>query len=166
MACLWESLYKDVIMSKKDRYKILISDLVSEGVVNSQKDFGEKLGINNESYFSQIINGKIPEPTNFSNRLKNFIPTLNLSWLENGEGEMLREETNGQNNEKMKELPLIPFGAVAGFPTSDNAGIALKDCPLYSVPDFVALGADYLVRVIGDSMIPRYNQGDLLAMPE
>ena len=79
---------------------------------------------------------------------------------------MLREETNGQNNETMKELPLIPFGAVAGFPTSDNAGIALKDCPLYSVPDFVALGADYLVRVIGDSMIPRYNQGDLLAMPE
>lgn len=76
-------------MNKIDRYKILVRYLISMGVAVSQRDLGTKLGYNNESAFSQLINGKVTEPKNFTEKLKNLMPDLNLEWLETGEGQML-----------------------------------------------------------------------------
>lgn len=63
----------------------------------------------------------------------------------------------------MLYLPLIPIDALAGFLSIDNAGVALADCPQYAVPEFSARGAEFLVRVSGESMQPRYNSGDIIA---
>lgn len=63
----------------------------------------------------------------------------------------------------MVTLPLIPLDCVAGFPVFDNAGVTLADCEQYAVPEFSARGADYLIRVAGSSMYPRYSNGDILA---
>lgn len=76
-------------MTKIDRYKILVRHLISMGLATSQKDLGTKLGYNNESAFSQLINGKVVEPKNFTEKLKSLVPGLNLEWLETGEGAML-----------------------------------------------------------------------------
>lgn len=76
-------------MNKIDRYKILVRHLISMGLATSQKDLGTKLGYNNESAFSQLINGKVVEPKNFTEKLKNLVPDLNIDWLETGEGAML-----------------------------------------------------------------------------
>lgn len=72
------------------------------------------------------------------------------------------EQTNVPT-EKMITLPLIPLDAVAGFPLFDNAGITISDCEQYSVPEFSVRGAEFLVRVSGSSMTPRFANGDLLA---
>ena len=76
-------------MNKLDRYKILIRQLINLGIVSSQKELGKKMGYNNPSAFSQVINGKAREPKLFMQKLKNVFPNLNIDWLENGEGEMM-----------------------------------------------------------------------------
>lgn len=81
-------------MNKIDRYKILVRHLISIGIATSQKDLGTKLGYNNESAFSQLINGKVVEPKNFTEKLKSLVPDLNLEWLEKGEGAMLISQDN------------------------------------------------------------------------
>lgn len=63
----------------------------------------------------------------------------------------------------LKGIPLIPLDAVAGFPASDSDGVYLEDCEHYSIPEFEAKGANFLIRVSGDSMMPLYNNGDIIA---
>lgn len=93
-------------MNKRDRLKIFIRHLISAKIIKSQKDLGVRLGYDNESYFSQIINGHTSEPTDFIYKLKTLEPLLNIDWLENGVGNMLANTTpsisqtniNGDNN--------------------------------------------------------------------
>jgi len=82
-----------MIMSKLDRYKILIRQLINLGIVSSQKELGKKMGYNNPSAFSQVINGKTKEPKLFMQKLKCIFPNLNINWLENGEGEMIIDDS-------------------------------------------------------------------------
>ena len=60
-------------------------------------------------------------------------------------------------------IPLIPIDAVAGFNGWNEAGVSELDCAHYDVPDFAAAHADFLIRVSGSSMYPKYSSGDILA---
>ena len=80
------------------------------------------------------------------------------------------KDTNKVPNKQEKEarkstkgIPLIPLDAVAGFPAADNDGVYMEDCEHYSIPEFEAKGANFLIRVSGDSMAPLYNNGDIIA---
>lgn len=85
-------------MNKLDRYKILIRHLINLGVVANQRELGQKMGYNNPSAFSQVINGKTQEPKMFTLKLKDIVPNLNLDWLENGIGTMF-----GDGNEEAQQ---------------------------------------------------------------
>lgn len=76
-------------MNRVDRNKILVRHAVRNGIATSQRDLATKMGCNNESYFSQLINEKQPYPKDFSERFKRLIPNLNTHWLETGCGDML-----------------------------------------------------------------------------
>ena len=78
-------------MNKLDRFKILINYLKSLGIIESQQDLGRKMGYNNSSAFSQVINGKAQEPKLFMQKLEELYPPLNIEWLETGEGSMLKD---------------------------------------------------------------------------
>lgn len=92
-------------------------------------------------------------------------PSLNIEWLLTGEGEMLKDSQSNATVSKKPtaSLPLIPIDAVAGFPGDDDTGVKLVDCEQYHVPEFVAKGAQFLIRVSGSSMYPKYSNGDILA---
>ena len=79
-------------MKRVDRNKILVRHIVSLGLAASQKDLGVKMGYENESYFSQIINEKVETPKDFILKLKSIVPDLNEAWLLTGDGEMLVAE--------------------------------------------------------------------------
>lgn len=102
-------------------------------------------------------------------KILNAFPELNRTWLLTGEGSMLRNNNNEsnetyENNETNNHtLPLIPIAAVAGFNGLDIPGIPLTQCPQYSIPDFIEQKAEYLIRVSGSSMYPKYSSGDILA---
>lgn len=105
-------------MSKLDRYKILIRHLTKTELVANQRELGQKMGYNNPSAFSQVINGKTQEPKLFTQKLKNIVPELNLDWLENGTGTMFGEEycedtANKQVQVNDDSLELITAGGEA-----------------------------------------------------
>ena len=85
-------------MNKVDRLKILVRHLVSLGVVPNQKSLGELLGYKNESYFSQIINNKVPLPEDFISKIKSLDENINERWIIDGAGEMLIDSTSQINN--------------------------------------------------------------------
>lgn len=58
-------------------------------------------------------------------------------------------------------IPLIPIEAAAGILSGDNVQVMDYECDHYVIPAFH--GADFLIRVAGDSMTPRYMSGDLVA---
>ena len=60
-------------------------------------------------------------------------------------------------------LPMIPFDAVAGYNGLDHDGVILSKCVQYSIPDFSEKGAEFVIRVSGNSMYPKYSNGDILA---
>lgn len=134
----------------------LIEFLKSENI--GQNTFEKKVGwstgyINNIK--SSIGSDKI------SSIIKEY-PLLNLSWLLTGEGEMLRTATDDSAADKQKALPLIPFEALAGYLSTDNEGVMVEDCEHYVIPEFDRRGAEFIIRVSGSSMYPKYSNGDLL----
>lgn len=86
-------------------------------------------------------------------------PELNIAWLLNGSGQMISGEDTGKATVTTHTLPLIPLEAFAGpgLPAFEDERIE----DYYTVSEFK--NSDFLVRVKGDSMIPKYNGGDLVA---
>ncbi len=124
-------------MSKLDRYKILIRHLTKSGVVASQRELGQKMGYNNPSAFSQVINGKTQEPKLFTQKLKDLVPELNLEWLENGTGSMF-----GDENEETQQ-------------TANKQFQINEDCFTIKVADKEEF-ASMIVRMMNDKQIAPY----------
>lgn len=61
-------------------------------------------------------------------------------------------------------IPLIPLEAIAGYVLGvDNEGVNHRNCEYYIVPEFERIGAEFVIRVSGDSMYPKYSNCDILA---
>ncbi len=111
---------------------------------------------------------------NLSANLKDKISTnfqqLNMNWLLYGTGKMIVQDSSEVaytrervNNKVTRTLPLIPIDVIAGYNGIDEQGVRLDQCPQYQVPEFCDARAEYLIRVSGSSMYPKYSSGDILA---
>ena len=58
-------------------------------------------------------------------------------------------------------IPLLPVDAVAGALSGNDMQVMDYDCEYFDVPTFK--GAEFLIRVSGDSMQPKYYSGDIVA---
>ena len=130
-------------------------------------DFCEKTGISyanlkGKSLFSEIGGTQIAE-------ILSIYDKISPEWLLTGNGEMLREQEKSHATKeqvacgRIQRIPLIPIEAVAGFGTIDNLGVSVKDCEHYIIPDFTERGVEFLIKVSGSSMYPKYSGGDVLA---
>lgn len=82
-------------------------------------------------------------------------PELSIEWVIMGTGEMLR-------GRPANSIPLLPFNAVAGYLSDNNKAEDFTE--LCVVPDFTSRGAQFAIRVDGDSMYPRFRNGEILAL--
>lgn len=137
---------------------------------------------------SGVTRGILQQPNGISEdniaRFLAYAPDVNTEWLLTGKGDMLKvpstfgspstpkddqhQKSGGLKIQKTKSgnskgIPLIPLEAIAGFPVDPDESIYLENCERYVVPEFENKGANFLIRVSGDSMIPLYYSGDLLA---
>ena len=86
---------------------------------------------------------------------------LNRVWLLTGEGEMLNENNTKATQDSQAGIPLIPQAAMAGaLGSSDNQWMGYQ-CERYLIPGFE--DCDFLIRIEGDSMMPDYYPGDIVA---
>ena len=135
--------------------------------------FEKSVGMSNASFGKSLKNGGAIGTDKLENILSIY-PDLSPSWLLTGEGSMLRPSASGGGDTCVAAplaaslapthgLPLIPIDAVAGFNGWDEAGVTVLDCTRYDIPDFEVAHADFLIRVSGSSMYPKYSSGDILA---
>ena len=144
--------------------------------------FVDTLGISKRDFYTQIgvSRGTLESNTGITEdiitKFITIFPTINIEWLMTGDGEMYKttkkdfatmQEKNDNfstfNQTGDKGIPLIPIEAVAGLPTIDNIGVSFADCKRYVIPEFEGKGVDYMIRVSGSSMYPKYSNGDILA---
>lgn len=98
---------------------------------------------------------------------------INIEWLVTGKGDMLINNQANSTNTSINtdkenilyknSIPLIPVDAIAGFVKSDCSILNTDIIDRYLVPEFKDKNADYLIRVSGSSMYPKYSNGDILA---
>jgi len=95
-------------------------------------------------------------------------PDLNIEWMITGKGQMINTQRTEVNEpkgkyglQKNKGIPIIPIEAMAGLSNGDKTVIELE-CEHYYVPDFQSK-ADFLIRISGTSMAPKYYNGDVVA---
>ena len=147
----------------------------------SRIDFQTNTGIKKGMFDAKDIERAVG-----SDKLSNILDSyriLNPDWLITGKGEMLlhpklydidndssfahtcvneplaKPIEFGSN--KQNAIPLVSSDAIAGF---GNMEFAIQEQDIqsfYSVPDFVNI--DYMIRVNGSSMYPKYNSGDVVA---
>jgi len=94
-----------------------------------------------------------------------YFPDMSADWLLTGKGNMLKQDDRidgvGTLAKNPQEgIPLIPASAMAGA-LSGEISVMDYECERYVVPAFA--GADFLIRVKGDSMMPTYLSGDIVA---
>lgn len=89
-------------------------------------------------------------------------PEISTEWLLTGKGSMEKSEPVQEQTPNEKGIPLIPIEAMAGFGTGSEQ-VMHYDSHLYVVPEFDELKVDFMIRVKGSSMQPKYNSGDLVA---
>jgi len=130
--------------------------------------FSKLIGVTNSTLSSMFEKGTKPS-YDLILKIINAFTEINTEWLLLGVGPVLKESNTESNTiEDVEEtvqmsVPIIPFEAIAGYSNDDNEGIDLENCERYVIPEFNDKGVEFLVRVSGNSMYPKYSNGDLLA---
>ena len=117
-----------------------------------------------QGLLSQARRGKSDLGSGSIEKILSIYQDLNRVWLLTGEGEMLNQPLNEKEateKEKPNGLPLIPIEAMAGVLSGMDTSVMEYDCERYHVPLFS--GADFLIRIQGDSMMPKYVPGNIVA---
>lgn len=135
--------------------------------------FAEYLGISKRDFYKAIgvSRGTLESKTGITEDvLAKFIatyPDVSIKWLITGCGDMMPSVTDTQTRVATAELtsvggiPLIPIEAMAGVLSGNSTQIMERECEHYNIPMFK--GAEFLIRISGDSMQPKYYSGDIVA---
>lgn len=152
-----------------DRIALIIKE---EGI--SIRAFEQHIGCSN-GVISKCINKGTDISSLWVSKIIETFPKIDPKWLLTGEGSMHASSSSSSPSStsipaahhapqgSKAGIPLIPLDAIAGFPVDETAATYLESCERYVIPEFQAKGADFLIRVSGDSMVPLYYSGDLLA---
>lgn len=150
---------------------------------NNPHQLSKSLGYPNAENVGRVFRDDKNSPSfKLLSDLTRVFKNLNFNWLLSGNGEMMladmSDKTENTNTNKpvivnepktaylapvtdSKAIPLVNARAVAGF---YNATFNITEDDIqahYVVPDFERI--DFMLRVIGNSMYPRYTSGDVVA---
>lgn len=126
-------------------YKAIIERLQEALSAKNQSDLAKKLGMGS----GNAVKNWQERGSVDLNKIFAADPSIDLNWLFYG-----TEKTHIKTG-----VPLIPVDAVAGYGTPAYSDLPIED--YYSVSEFKH--ADFLIRVSGDSMTPKYKAGDIVA---
>ena len=136
-----------------ERIKYLVATLAG----GKNTTFAQKLGVS-EANIRGYMKNVVPKADVLEKIVSSY--DVNARWLLTGIGEMTKENNSIKLSEDGTGIPLIPVEAMAGCFTGSQT-VLLQECERYVVPAFK--NADFLIRVSGDSMVPRYFSGDMVA---
>lgn len=126
----------------------------------SKKALADSLNVS-PSKFSEILNNRMYAGTDLMAELCEKFD-ISSYWLLTGHGNINNTpHPVARQAEPMDTtaIPLIPFDAIAGYGSFDFQELPIES--YYTISELK--GADFLIRVKGDSMTPKYNGGDIVA---
>lgn len=160
-------------MNINQRIKLAIKWLTGNGVAANQKEIGKLLGYKNESSFSQVVNGKVPLPGDFVERLCELSSLLNPYWISEEKGDMLKKENEAipLSPSHIINVPLVNQYAYAGYLSGYSDAEYIESLPTIPfIVDHEAQGHYIAFEVRGDSMNDgteeSYLEGDRLLCRE
>jgi len=106
-------------MDENKRFNVLLNYLLTKKIVRNQQQFAEEIN-SDKTTVSQIKNGNINIPNNMFANIESAYPYISSDWLRTGEGEMLKN--NQQSNENVSNNTGIVGNNVSGGGIND-AGI-------------------------------------------
>lgn len=125
--------------------------------------FAEKIDIS-QDYLSDALEGGRESGTKLlilQSIIKSF-DFINPEWLILGEGSMLKSENPHTTTTVQEEgTPLLPVEAWGGSLSGSSIAVLAEQCKRYNVP---ISNIDYLIPIAGDSMMPDYCPGDVVAI--
>lgn len=94
-------------------------------------------------------------------------PSWNAEWVITGRGESTGvDKQNDEPQTTNKETrPHIPIEVAAGLTTGFAECVALRDCEMRPIIDAFP-NYDYTITIKGDSMEPKYESGDIIAIKQ
>ena len=139
------------------RLKNIINTLYN----GNKRAFATTIGVN-PTVIENIVGARQSKPS--YDVLCKICSNANISeqWLISGTGEMLKNKQDSSASNIRTEqngIPLIPFDAMAGY-LSGEMSINEDECERLYMP---GLKADFVIRISGNSMEPRYYDGDYVA---
>lgn len=167
-------------MTKAD----ILNSLIDYYCGGNKSQFAKKLGISAQGLSTWISRNTFDIETIYSK-----CENISADWLITGEGDMFKEQrqkpaaisavqaqiTTGRGSETILEaftetnkktpgaIPLVSERAIGGFA---NEHFLIKERDIlayYVIPKFRYLGVDFMIEVFGDSMIPKFYPGDIIA---
>ena len=144
-------------------------------------EIAQRIGEPNGTKFYQILNNRNGISKNLSSKILTTFPQINEIWLLTGKGEKLNYEIKHnvikeENyvlgkvtvNEKLTTepqngIPVIPIEAMAGYANGDVQIMQYEIIDTKMIKKFMYRGAKYFIEVGGNSMYPKYSNGDMLA---
>lgn len=164
-------------MNDYQRLKQVIAEIkYREGI--TQKAISEALGFKNQSYLSDIANGRFPVTEDISVRISELYTYISKDWLLTGEGEMLiaSEHNNStvapvfiddkENYDLAVKSGMNIIPEFSDHFKGGNDGTALtidKAVAFWGLPN---IKANLITEIDGDSMAPRYPAGTKVAVRE
>lgn len=124
--------------------ELVLGRLMAYLGVKTDTALAKKLGYKNQS---TIGNWRARNSADLGKILE-CCPDIDLNWL-----------VRGEEDKQACGVPLIPMEAVAGHGAPAYTDLPVED--YYNVTEF--RNADFLIRVSGDSMTPKYKSGDIVA---
>lgn len=156
-----------------------IGYLLNSNKLINKSSLASRFGIS-ASKFSEILNNRMKAGPDIMavlakdyNISPNYLLTGEGNMIESSKTEVAREhtipvveqnimsepQTHYGDHNSTKMIPLIPLEAFAGYSPAQFPDIPVED--FYHITEFNQ--ADFLIRVKGDSMTPRFNGGDIVA---
>lgn len=157
-------------MADSKRIKRSINWLISQGRFASQKEIGEKLGITNRSYLSQLVNTESPSE-DFVNKFTEMAPEINPNWLLTGEGDMLvdamgKVDASEKPAQSGRMIPFYDAETTGGFDGLISSSQDEAQLMGYIQPGGWFDGRETAaIRHVGNSMV-EYPDGCVLAVRE
>lgn len=138
--------------------------------VSNQSTFSADIGISN-SMLTEIFKYRTNVGMKVIQNTVNKFPFIDSEWLLTGKGSLTQyknpdlikvSEPDEEYGIKTRQIPLIPIDAMAGWGTGS---VQIMDFEVqgYVVPDFEDLKVDFMIRVRGNSMYPKFSSGNIVA---
>lgn len=145
-------------MEASEATVLRIKEIMSYFQLN-QSAFAKQIGIDTGN-LSKILNGKRQCEEGVLNKILLAFDNLNRSWLLAGDGEMLAK---GETVAAEETRPRLPMYAAAGSLSAFATSALARDCEqvpvIHALPNY-----DYTMIIKGDSMEPKFEGGDEIAI--